>query len=331
MTATLSPDPSDVDFLNDGPGTPFTVQASEAVVVVANPTGSTPTVQATATSGEANQCPAESQDSLTREEGQTIYLSGCSAGQGKVELRLASDQTLLRTYTFTIEDVPIATTGPGIAKIYWTNGDKIQRAGPDGSNVEDLVTFGSPRSLALDVLEGKVYWSDQDTRWIWRANLDGSGSEAVVTSRLIRPVAIALDLGRGQIYWTDSGSNKVQRANLDGSRVETLVSVGLHSPEGLALDVDRGKVYWSDYGTNKIQRANLNGSHVEDLVTTGLKIPGELALDVGAGKIYWTDYGTDKIQRADLDGSSVEDVVTTGLRIAKGLASGRGRGKDLLG
>ena len=319
-TATLSPDPSTVDFLTDGTWHAFTVQASEAVVVVANPTGTTPRIESTGTGGAANQCPAESQDSLTRDEGQTIYLAGCSAGQAKVELRRASDQTLLRTYTFTIEDVPTATTGPRIAKIYWTNGDKIQRADADGGNVEDLVAFGSPRSLALDVLEGKIYWSDQDTRWIWRANLDGSDSEAIVRARLIRPVAIALDRGRGKIYWTDAGSNKIQRANLDGSRVESLVSVGLHSPEGLALDVDGGKVYWSDYGTNKIQRANLDGSRVEDLVTTGLRIPGELALDVGAGKIYWTDYGTDKIQRADLDGSNIEDLVTTGLRIAKGLA-----------
>ncbi len=319
IAATLSPDPSAVDFLNDGTWHAFAVQASESVAVVANPTGATPRVGSTGTSAAANQCPAESHDSLTREDGQTIYLSGCSAGQAKVELRRASDQTLLRTYTFTIEEIPTATTGPTIAKIYWTDGDKIRRAGPDGSNVEDLVTFGSPRSLALDVLEGKIYWSDQDTRWIWRANLDGSDSEAIIKARLIRPVAIALDRGRGRIYWTDSGSNKIQRANLDGSRLETLVSIGLHSPEGLALDVDGGKVYWSDYGTNKIQRANLDGSQVEDLITTGLRIPGELALDVGAGKIYWTDYGTDKIQRADLDGSNIEDLITTELTIAKGL------------
>ena len=288
-------------------------------------------MRVTATSGAANRCPAEARDSISRQDQQTVYLAGCSSGQAKVELRRASDQTLLRTYTFTIEELPTATTGPGIATIYWTNGDKIQRADADGGNVEDLVTFGSPRSLALDVLEGKIYWTDQDTRWIWRANLDGSDSEAIVRTRLIRPVAIALDLGRGKIYWTDAGSNKIQRANLNGSGVQTLVSVGLHSPEGLALDVDRGKVYWSDYGTNKIQRANLDGSQVEDLITTGLKIPGELALDLGAGKIYWTDYGTDKIQRADLDGSNVEDLVTTGLRIAKGLVPGWGRRQDLLG
>ena len=318
--ATLSPDPSTVDFLDDGTWHAFTVEADGPVEVVANPTGTTPRVEITRTGGDSNRCPAVAEDGMTREDNDTIYLSGCSAGQARVELRSTSDQTLLRTYAFTIEEPPTATTGPGIAAIYWTDGDKIQRADTDGGNVEDLVTFGSPRSLALDVLEGKIYWSDQDSRWIWRANLDGSDTEAVVKARLIRPVAIALDLARDQIYWTDAGSNKIQRASLDGSRVQTLVSVGLHSPEGIALDVDGGKVYWSDYGTNKIQRANLDGSNVEDLVSTGLRIPGELALDLAAGKIYWTDYGTDKIQRADLDGSNVEDLVTTGLRIAKGLA-----------
>ena len=48
--ATLSPDPSTVDFLDDGVWHAFTVQASEAVVVVANPTGTTPRVEITGTS-----------------------------------------------------------------------------------------------------------------------------------------------------------------------------------------------------------------------------------------------------------------------------------------
>ena len=326
-SATLSPDPSTVDFLDDGAWHAFTVQASESVVVVANPTGSTPRAEITGSGGDSNRCPAVARDSVTRGDGQTLYLSGCEAGPAKVELRKASDQTLLRTYTFHIEELPPATTGPGIATIYWTTGDKIQRADPAGANVEDVVAFGSPRSLAVDVVEGHIYWTDQGSRWIWRANLDGSGTEAVVTSGLIRPVALSLDRDRGHLYWTDAGSNRIQRADLDGSQVRTLVSVGLHSPEGLALDGDGGKIYWSDYGTNKIQRADLDGSDVEDLVSTGLRIPGELALDTRAGKIYWTDYGTDKIQRANLDGSNVEDLVTTGLSIAKGLALDLAGGK----
>ncbi len=326
-SATLSPDPSSLAIFDDGIWHSFTVRSGEPVVVVANPSGSIPRVESTHISGASNHCPPRSGDSMTRQDGETIYLAGCAAGQATVELRRAADQTLLRTYTFTIGEAPAATTGPGSAKIYWANGKKIQRADGDGSNVEDVVSSGSPRELAVDVLEGKVYWTDQDTRKIRRADLDGSNAEDIVSTGLISPVGIALDPGRGKIYWTDTGSNKIQRANLDGSQIENLVSIGLHSPEGLALDAAAGKIYWSDFGIDKIQRANLDGSQVEDLVSTGLSSPGGLALDAAAGKLYWSDFGTDKIQRANLDGSNIEDIVATGLRIPKGLALDSAGGK----
>ncbi len=326
-SATLSPDPSSLAISDDGIWHSFTVRSGEPVVVVANPGGSIPRVESTHISGASNHCPARSGDSLTRQDGETIYLAGCAAGQATVELRRAADQTLLRTYTFTIEEAPLGTTSPGSAKIYWTNGEKIQRADRDGSNVEDVVSSGSPRELAVDVLAGKVYWTDQDTRKIRRADLDGSNAEDIVSTGLISPVGIALDPGGGKIYWTDTGSNKIQRANLDGSQIENLVSIGLHSPEGLALDAAAGKIYWSDFGIDKIQRANLDGSQVEDLVSTGLSSPGGLALDAAEGKLYWSDFGTDKIQRANLDGSNIEDIVATGLRIPKGLALDSAGGK----
>ena len=327
VAATLVPDPSTVVFENDGKWRAFTVQAGEPVVVVANPGGSTPRVESTGTGAASDECPAEAEKDVERQDGEAIYLAGCAAGSASVELRRASDRTLLRTYTFTIEEAPPVTPGTGASKMYWTSGGKIQRANRDGSHVEDLVTSGSPRGLALDMQGGKMYWTDQGSRQIRRAELDGSRVEGLITSGLITPVGLALDVDGGKIYWTDSGSNKIQRANLDGSRVENLVSLGLHSPEGLALDAGAGKIYWTDYGTNKIQRANLDGSLIQDLVTTGLSSPEGLSLDVDAGMMYWTDYSTDKIQRANLDGSQVEDLVTTGLSIPKGLALDAGAGK----
>ena len=317
-TATLEPDPSTVVFENDGRWRAFSVRAGAPVVVTANPAGTTPRVETTAIDAASNQCPAESEEEVERHDGETVYLAGCAAGQATVKLRRAADQTLLRTYTFTIEEpLPASTVS---SKMYWTSPGKIQRADRDGTNAEDLAAFGSPRNLALDMLAGKMYWTDTGTRKIWRADLDGSRVESLISSGLISPVGLALDVDAGRMYWSDSGSNKIQRANLDGSRIETLVSFGLHSPEGLALDADGGKIYWTDYGTDKIQRANLDGSQVEDLVTSGLRSPGGLALDVSAGKIYWTDYSADKIQRANLDGSRVEDLVTAGLSIPRDLA-----------
>ena len=187
-----------------------------------------------------------------------------------------------------------------------------------------------------------MYWADQGTDKIQRANLDGSRVEDVVTSlpqwvrssRSSGPNDIALDVAAGKIYWTvwdgnPAARNKIQRANLDGSRVEDLVTAlpGVRKPNGLALDLSAGKIYWTntfdddEQGTDKIQRANLDGSQIEDLVTSGLGWPIGISLDAAAGKMYWTDTHANKIQRANLDGSQVEDlIVTSGLDVPANMA-----------
>ena len=169
-------------------------------------------------------------------------------------------------------------------------------------------------TLPLSVTAQKMYWTDEATGKIQRANLDGSNIEDFVTG-LITPESMALDVAGGRVYWTDKAqgnedTGKIQRANLDGSNVEDLIT-GLTLPEGIALDVARGKMYWVGVDMDKIQRANLNGSHIEALVTTGK--PWGITLDLVDDQMYWTDQETDKIQRANLDGSNIEDLVTTGL------------------
>ena len=104
--ASLSPDPSTVTFADDGAWHRFTVQAGESVTVVANPEGTTPRLEITTRSGRGNFCPAEAEDDVSRDHGQTLYLSGCASGQATVELRRASDGTVLRTYTLEVTGIP---------------------------------------------------------------------------------------------------------------------------------------------------------------------------------------------------------------------------------
>ena len=104
--ASLSPDPSTVTFADDGAWHRFTVQAGEAVTVVANPEGTTPRLEITRSSTRSNFCPAEAEDDVSRRDGQAVYLAGCAAGAATVELRRASDGSVLNTYTFEVTGSP---------------------------------------------------------------------------------------------------------------------------------------------------------------------------------------------------------------------------------
>ena len=229
-------------------------------------------------------------------------------------------------------------------KMYWTDWSSlvtqttynIQRANMDGTGeVENLVVYRNRntrlRGLALDISNGKMYWtkSDIDTDKIQRGNMDGTGTvEDLFTQQngLDGPASLALDVSNGKIYWTDFGTDKIQRGNMDGTgTVEDLFTQqnGLDGPASLALDVSNGKIYWTDFGTDKIQRGNMDGTGtVEDLFTRadGLRYPRGIALDVSNGKIYWTDFDTDKIQRGNMDGTGTVEDVVTGLAVPPGLA-----------
>ena len=195
-----------------------------------------------------------------------------------------------------------------------------------GSNVQDIVTgLAAPRSIALDTVKGKIYWTDQ--KWnpaigtvtestIQRANLNGSNVQNIV-SGLATAEGIAVSPSTDKIYWTDAETGKIQRANLNGSNVQNIVS-GIRMANHIALDTAGGKMYWADYEGKHISRADINGSKVEILVT-GLAGPSSIVLDVARRKIYWMDQvwspatgsiTESKIQSANFDGSNVQEVLT---------------------
>ena len=182
--------------------------------------------------------------------------------------------------------------------------------------------------------EDKMYWTDRLAGNIWRAHLDGTQVEVLLTKRG-EVSNLALDLAGGKMYWTDGSwrERKIQRANLDGTQVEVLLTKR-GEVSNLALDRGRGqdvldgrKLEGAQDSTGKSRRnPRSKTSSLPDL----FQIAG-LVLDVAGGKMYWTDYGTNKIHRANLDGSRVEALVTTGLDSPWGLGPGLGRGQDVLG
>jgi DNA-binding beta-propeller fold protein YncE len=263
--------------------------------------------------------------------------------------------------------IGLVSAWPSIAaastKMYFTDSNnsgqavaKVWQSNLDGSNLKPLVPPDlNPRYIALDLSEGKMYWTDIGS--IRRANLDGSNVENGFIIGLLGPMGIAIDAVASKIYWTDSSTNMIQRANLDGTGIENLIT-GLGDPRALALDTIAGKIYWTDTLTDKVQRANLDGSNPEDLVTgqsfaQGIALDGQdgrmywlnnwwvwsakfdgtdaqqvfycepsigIALDTLGRKVYWTNINRQSVQRANLDGSAIEDLVISGLDTPWGIA-----------
>lgn len=93
-----------------------------------------------------------------------------------------------------VDQIRAIALDPIERNVYWTENGKIRRAGYDGLNPEDLITDieGPSLGIALDLREGKMYWTEFDAGKIMRANLDGTEMEEVIVG-LVNPSGIALE------------------------------------------------------------------------------------------------------------------------------------------
>ena len=94
--ADLLPNPSNVAFQPDGQWHRFTVSTNVPLKVIVNPIGTARLVEI-GLSNAYNLCPPEQNEYANRWNRHRIYLAGCVAGTGTVELRRQSDNALLRT------------------------------------------------------------------------------------------------------------------------------------------------------------------------------------------------------------------------------------------
>ena len=114
---------------------------------------------------------------------------------------------------------------------YWlgqqnpSNSGVIKRAELDGSNVTTLLSGLQfcVEDIAIDKLNGKLYWTNVCEDRIRSCNLDGSGNTSVLTGQA-NVLGLALDPAAGKMYYTDGST--IERADLDGNNVETLHNGG---------------------------------------------------------------------------------------------------------
>ncbi len=115
--------------------------------------------------------------------------------------------------------------------------------GGGGVNTLPIPELRFPSGLAIDKLEGRIYWGEASslaTNGVRSADLDGSNRRSVVDQS--GPRGIAIDPNARKVYWTMSGGifdePAVRRANLDGTALEAIHADFLASPRGIDLEID---------------------------------------------------------------------------------------------
>ena len=199
------------------------------------------------------------------------------------------------------------------ASLYWTDVRGVHRSDLDGQNPQTIVPvpINSIASMAIDEVEGKIYYADFSGSRILRSDLDGTNLENVIISRWLYLRSLVVDSSRRKIYWIHS--DKIFRANLNGTDVEMIVQAW--EPWDLVIDEENGKIYWLDRHPKSppvLACANLDGSGQETVVVWDnppliFISPRAIAIDSIEQKIYFIRGGA--IQRADTDGSNVEIVL----------------------
>ena len=193
--------------------------------------------------------------------------------------------------------------------LYWCDQlrNRIQRSTLNGTAVIEVITNAAatgPYFMDLDGAAGKIYWGDFGGGSIFRANLDGSARETLLTGNN-NTRGVRVDPREQMLYWINRDDKKVHRCPiaafaggtipLTHPAVQTLYT-NLDTPHGLALDIPARKLYWADTGTNpgngvggqSVCRGDFDGSTPLEILATGTE-PWDVEVDPRcANYMEWT-------------------------------------------
>ena len=83
-----------------------------------------------------------------------------------------------------------------VEKKYYESGNDISRAKFDGTATEVILTNVNARHMTIDWIGRRIIWTDEQQRYIFAANLDGTQSR-VLTTTINKPYDIAVDPNLG--------------------------------------------------------------------------------------------------------------------------------------
>ncbi|XP_043067934.1 very low-density lipoprotein receptor isoform X6 [Drosophila bipectinata] len=158
--------------------------------------------------------------------------------------------------------------------VYYTDTHKctIELTNFEGSMGKVLIkdSLDIPRSIALDPIEGWMYWSDWGASpRIERAGMDGSHRTTIISYDVKWPNGITLDLVLKRIYWVDGKLNIISSANYDGSQRRQVLYSSEYLRHPFSITTFEDHVYWTDWDKQAVFKANkFTGEDVEAVTAT---------------------------------------------------------------
>ncbi len=173
--------------------------------------------------------------------------------------------------------------------LYWTTyyPGQLWSSGMGGENPQLLVDQGeNTTTRAIQFKDDKVYWANEPLGAIYRANLDGTNVETVISGYFGYGEGFwDFEIYGNRIYWTSWDSSSVRSINLDGSDFQTININGVS--RAFSIEVADDRLFLSDIDTGPFDRvvsADLNGGDVEELVSGLTEL---YSLDVFEGRLYY--------------------------------------------
>lgn len=206
-------------------------------------------------------------------------------------------------------------------KIYWfapgTLGGQyiMRRSDLDGTNAETVWPDQDTHFIfRIDPHNAKIYYNKNAADRIWRANLDGSGSEPLVhafdADPQPSPRSMAMDIRNDRLYWTNFSPAVIQYTNLAGTDPIVTVAAGSLSSSGIEVDPAGGKLYWKN--NDGLWSADLDAGNQTLLVPApegqGSGGNNNLRLDHDNGYLYWSQQNVSKIWRCQLPGCAPQQI-----------------------
>ena len=172
----------------------------------------------------------------------------------------------------------------------------------------DIIQSGKVQlqSVATDVHDRTVFWAekDSDKSGIFKAILDGSDHERIVSVGLELVEDLAIDWVGEHIYFTDSGRQHIVACDTHGTICTIVMSNGLEKPKAISVYPEKRLMFWTDLGAQPyIGSAGMDGSNQKKIVTTDIIMPSGLVVDETVHRIFWCDGKLNRIESSRIDGS----------------------------